>query len=603
MQRKRKLWEINMSSRRQVHFLDAKENGCTNNAQQKQQSLQQRKEKQSPSKASWDQLEILGGVKIFPQGLCSMSFLRYLYMSHNRISVIPPEIAQLKNLVHLDLSYNMVKILPPEIGEITELKELHLQCNQIRCLPMQLGRLFQLTVLNLNHNPLNPDMLQLYNSETTQSMLSWLLDSEGFAMTPPPSRKWCYLGGRSNTDSISRNGHASAPNNSQSTTSGSNGTTSGANGSSIHGTAFTVMCYNVLCEAYATKKQYPYCPSWALQWEYRRRGIMDELRAYQADILCLQEVETEQFGVFFRPELAKAGYEGIFSPKSRARTMTANESKYVDGVAIFWKRDRFTLVKEDLIEFSQMAVEKYEKDCKANHQMINRVMVRDNVAIMAIFEVLEESTGQRRQLVVSTAHIHWDPEYSDVKLIQSIMLLSALWKKIENHLREQNPQADKVDVASMPTIICGDFNSLPDSGVFEYLSRGRVNKSHLDFKELGYAKILDKLTPRRSQLAPTEEHLEHDFNLLPCYFGSNNCTNFTYGFRGVIDYIFFTADHFNNIGYLDMIPESWFAQNGILGCPHPHISSDHFSLLAELELLPASGSSSNHGNGDERQTS
>uniref|UniRef100_A0A1I8FLP8 Menin n=1 Tax=Macrostomum lignano TaxID=282301 RepID=A0A1I8FLP8_9PLAT len=112
----------------------------------------------------------------------------------------------------------------------------------------------------------------------------------------------------------------------------------------------------------------------------------------------------------------------------------------------------------------------------------------------------------------------------------------------------------------------------------------------------GYAKILDKLTPRRSQLAPTEEHLEHDFNLLPCYFGSNNCTNFTYGFRGVIDYIFFTADHFNNIGYLDMIPESWFAQNGILGCPHPHISSDHFSLLAELELLPASGSSSNHGN-------
>ena len=68
---------------------------------------------------------------------------------------------------------------------------------------------------------------------------------------------------------------------------------------------FTFMCYNVLCDKYATKQVYPHCPSWALNWDYRRRSILEEIRLYQSDIICLQEVETEQFHTFFQPELAK----------------------------------------------------------------------------------------------------------------------------------------------------------------------------------------------------------------------------------------------------------------------------------------------------------
>lgn len=52
--------------------------------------------------------------------------------------------------------------------------------------------------------------------------------------------------------------------------------------------AFTVMCYNVLCDKYATRQVYGYCPAWALSWEYRRKGIMDEIRHYAADIISLQ---------------------------------------------------------------------------------------------------------------------------------------------------------------------------------------------------------------------------------------------------------------------------------------------------------------------------
>lgn len=33
------------------------------------------------------------------------------------------------------------------------------------------------------------------------------------------------------------------------------------------------MCYNVLCDKYATRQMYGYCPSWALSWEYRKKVI------------------------------------------------------------------------------------------------------------------------------------------------------------------------------------------------------------------------------------------------------------------------------------------------------------------------------------------
>ena len=100
------------------------------------------------------------------------------------------------------------------------------------------------------------------------------------------------------------------------------------------------MCYNVLCDKYATRQMYGYCPNWAMAWEYRRKSIMDEIRHYTADIISLQELETEQFYNFFLPELKREGYDGIFSPKSRARTMSENDRKHVDGCAIFFRTNK-----------------------------------------------------------------------------------------------------------------------------------------------------------------------------------------------------------------------------------------------------------------------
>ena len=43
--------------------------------------------------------------------------------------------------------------------------------------------------------------------------------------------------------------------------------------------------------------QFGYCPPWALAWPYRRINLLKELLGYDADILCLQEVQSNHFQV------------------------------------------------------------------------------------------------------------------------------------------------------------------------------------------------------------------------------------------------------------------------------------------------------------------
>ena len=45
----------------------------------------------------------------------------------------------------------------------------------------------------------------------------------------------------------------------------------------------------------------------ALSWNYRKQNILKEIVGHNADILCLQEVQSDHFEDFFAGELAKYG--------------------------------------------------------------------------------------------------------------------------------------------------------------------------------------------------------------------------------------------------------------------------------------------------------
>lgn len=176
----------------------------------------------------------------------------------------------------------------------------------------------------------------------------------------------------------------------------------------------TIIRYNMLAEIYATQSIYPYVaytdmyfrirrrhspdayailrghspygnpfgaggcrysPVWALDWNFRKRSLMRELRSYNADILCLQvrtrcragvgggacltcvcrcaravfraqEVQADHFESFVYPELKAAGFEGLY--KQKTREPMGMEGK-VDGCALFFKAARFTLLEKYVI--------------------------------------------------------------------------------------------------------------------------------------------------------------------------------------------------------------------------------------------------------------
>ncbi|OWK55269.1 CCR4-NOT transcription complex subunit 6-like [Lonchura striata] len=469
-------------------------------------------------KSHWAELEISGRVRSLSTSLWSLTHLTALHLNDNNLTRIPPDIAKLHNLVYLDLSSNKLRSLPAELGNMVSLRELLLNNNLLRVLPYELGRLFQLQTLGLKGNPLSQDILSLYQDpDGTRKLLNYMLDNLAVHPEQLPPRPWITLKER---DQI------------------------------LPSASFTVMCYNVLCDKYATRQLYGYCPSWALNWEYRKKGIMEEIVNCDADIISLQEVETEQYFTLFLPALKERGYDGFFSPKSRAKIMSEQEKKHVDGCAIFFKTEKFTLVQKHTVEFNQVAMANSE----GSEAMLNRVMTKDNIGVAVVLEVHKELFGAKLKNILEKA--------------------------------SSRPSSPTADPNSIPLVLCADLNSLPDSGVVEYLSNGIVADNHKDFKELRYNECLMNFSGNGKNGA-SEGRITHGFQLKSAY--ENNLmpyTNYTFDFKGVIDYIFYSNTHMNVLGVLGPLDPQWLVDNNITGCPHPHIPSDHFSLLTQLELQP-----------------
>ena len=135
---------------------------------------------------------------------------------------------------------------------------------------------------------------------------------------------------------------------------------------------------------------------------------------------------------------------------------------------------------------------------EGSESMLNRVMPRDNIGIAVLLEL--KTNGSMRlpcqHMLVANAHIHWDPEFADVKLIQTVMLMNEL-DTIVMTAQSERGIGCKTAVPGMPGIpivFCGDLNSLPDSSVVQYLVNGRIPIDHPDLQNHGYEGFLARFS-------------------------------------------------------------------------------------------------------------
>jgi len=326
---------------------------------------------------------------------------------------------------------------------------------------------------------------------------------------------------------------------------------------------FKVMNWNVLADLYATESVYPYCEKWALSWSWRKHLIMKELKSMAADIITLQEVQKDAFDDWFRPQLAEAGYDGVYQQKKREPIF--HRGKYTaEGCATFYKTTRFKRVDKCIVDYDKLSGSEIRNltgnlDAEKGLQRLSK----GNIAVAVMLEDLHikathnghsQGEGGGRVLCIVNTHILADPGYLDVKLWQAHLLMRTL---------------DQLPDKSMPLLVCGDFNSTPESAVYEYLVTRTVRSDHEDL---------------RTDPCGLLKHLKlgHSLRMSTAYETCNGreaqYTNYTEDFKGTLDYIWFTADSLSVLAISQVDDESQLTQETAL--PSSTRPSDHVSLVA-----------------------
>ncbi|CAN7052334.1 hypothetical protein IGI04_027596 [Brassica rapa subsp. trilocularis] len=357
-----------------------------------------------------------------------------------------------------------------------------------------------------------------------------------------------------------------------------------SNGRPMSMGSFTVLSYNILADAYASSEIYSYCPTWALSWTYRRQNLLREIVKYHADIVCLQEVQSDHFDEFFAPELDKHGYQALF--KRKTNEVFVGNTNTIDGCATFYRRDRFSHVKKYEVEFNKAAQSLTEALIPVPQKKIalNR-LVKDNVALIVVLEAkfgnqAADIPGKRQLLCVANTHVNISHELKDVKLWQVHTLLKGLEKIAAS--------------ADIPMLVCGDFNTVPASAPHSLLAVGKVDPMHPDLMvdPLGILRPHTKLTHQLplvsaySSFARMGGSLTAEQQRKRMDPSSNEplFTNCTRDFIGTLDYIFYTADTLTVESLLELLDEESLRKDTAL--PSPEWSSDHIALLAEFRCMP-----------------
>ena len=98
---------------------------------------------------------------------------------------------------------------------------------------------------------------------------------------------------------------------------------------------------------------------------------------------------------------------------------------------------------------------------------------------------------------------------------------------------------------------------------------------------MAYKKSLCKMISH----SPDEEMYNHQFDLKSAIDPEiMPYTNYTYDFKGMIDYIFYPRKTMKPLGFLGPMDPSWLKENKVIGCPHPHLSSG--KVLSALVRSP-----------------
>jgi len=365
---------------------------------------------------------------------------------------------------------------------------------------------------------------------------------------------------------------------------------------------FTLSTYNILAPSLAYEHKYLYSnvDSNYLCWNYRKKKIIDEIRQFNSDIYCFQEMQEDQYYEFFFPRFKRLGYYCLYKKRIGDKP---------DGCSIIFKRSKFELVSHEYLEYFVPNVD---------------TLNRENIAIVAMLKP-RSGCAKDERLCVATTHLLYSPKRGDVKLAQMQMLLAHLDKIAfkELILTPEGP-VNKYH----PLIICGDFNSCVNSNIYQFIVNSRLD-NYASLNRSAVSGQLKSLRPSDTKLSSPlipshvnisdqsqfvmecERRRANDEVQLQCTFGGDSLSH-SFSFKSAyehigrdgceevtsclpsshdnVDYIFYNCNEhlislnecsLQLVSSLELFTKKQL-ENVYL--PNKHFPSDHFMLSAEFAL-------------------
>lgn len=200
-------------------------------------------------------------------------------------------------------------------------------------------------------------------------------------------------------------------------------------------------------------------------FEKRRERIIDEIVKSSSDIISCQNFEKDEILI---NKLKTLGFSVIFKPKY---IQYQSSTSLMEGCALIINNSKFEISDVLSLVFNINNDNDYEKDSESQVNISNsiknedytEIFNKDNCAVVAVLDI-----GKTHTLIVSSFDFLYTKSRGDVKLGQYYQLSIGI-DKIKKKLIAENK--NKV----ITSVICGNLNCLPSSGVYKFVKEGVLN--------------------------------------------------------------------------------------------------------------------------------
>jgi uncharacterized protein with PIN domain/exonuclease III len=250
----------------------------------------------------------------------------------------------------------------------------------------------------------------------------------------------------------------------------------------------------------------------ASSWRYRSSLIttlLSHLSELSTDVICLQEVD--HYEDFYHSLFERLGFTSIYLQRPGGKK---------DGCLIAFRKDRFSLLDQEEVDLDRLSyLDSHERSFNGIGFSGNgrSKFAKQNVALFLLLETnnTEESEAkekkEKKRFIVGTCHVHWNPNLSDVKFAQTLLILEELKEFRDKHHQAKCTSKNE----DCPVILTGDFNSFPTYELYALIT-GNYDFLKSRFASLYFSMLLKKGSTASVSSAIQSLSSSHDF-----YYGPN----------------------------------------------------------------------------------